>query len=867
MRKNRALRAAVLVPVLAAAIALGGMPSARAQDAEAAPQGEADPVPVSPAEAPPRDIEAIEVTGERIDATDVQDEAQAITTFSAEDLDRANIVNVDSLAFSVPGLHVGQQGTAAIITLRGVGTENASLTGEPGVAFHVDGISYSRPSAARVAFFDLETLKVERGPQGLRGGKNSTSGWINLVTKKPHQEYEVSGDVLFGNYDRVRIRGAVNVPLTEFAAARLAVYHEDRDGYLDNVLVSDSRDPFDNDDFGLRGHLRLTPTDSLDLLVSYNYFRQAGNGAQADIVPADPRLVACSARTETGLANVPTVMPAGAACYRTESDRERTPIFDANGIFRGFQEVERGAIAMPTTEDGDPRKIYLDVPSAQDNRYWGFSSALDWSVPSLPGLGETRLKLIAGWQKIETSFNQDFDATDRAIFDYDLADFSQQNSFEAQWGGTVFDERFDWQAGFFWAWERASRDLATPGLGGQNNGVFSQQTTDNKAYGYALHTTFHVTDNVRFELGGRLVKDEKSTWLLRTVPSGGEDGVNSRFRGCTGSLGLTLGPPQRPRRVNVPCEATFRGNPWGTSIDWRPFGGDHLLYAKMDRGYKSGGFRAGTVGGYLPEEIWAYAVGTKSELFDRRLQLNLEGFFYSYDNMQLVVLDGLALRTENADARMYGWDLEAIGTPLPGLTLSAVVSFLKTETREYFSLDPANAENTFERLRLDSRDLADDLAAENAPGARPFEALDTCFSRAGQPANCGRLTPFGGLDDFSGNDLSRSPKWKFTLWAEYEIPLGHRGTLTPRIQYSWQDDTYFRAFNQKFDLQEAYHLTDFKLIWRSPEQIWTVEAFIQNIEDAAPKQNILVGPREFGAPPYAWYGPPRFYGMRVGYQF
>jgi iron complex outermembrane receptor protein len=132
---------------------------------------------------------------------------------------------------------------------------------------------------------------------------------------------------------------------------------------------------------------------------------------------------------------------------------------------------------------------------------------------------------------------------------------------------------------------------------------------------------------------------------------------------------------------------------------------------------------------------------------------------------------------------------------------------------------------------------------------------------------CGLITPNGGLDDFSGNELSRAPRWTITVTGAYDVSLGRLGTLTPRVQYTWRDDTYFRAFNRDFDLQEAYHLTDAKLEWRSPEERWEAEIFVQNIEDEAPKQNILVGSRAFGAPPFAWYGPPRFYGARVGFRY
>jgi outer membrane receptor protein involved in Fe transport len=288
------------------------------------------------------------------------------------------------------------------------------------------------------------------------------------------------------------------------------------------------------------------------------------------------------------------------------------------------------------------------------------------------------------------------------------------------------------------------------------------------------------------------------------------------------------------------------------------------------------------VGSYSPEKIWAYAVGSKSDFFDQRLTVNLEGFFYAYENLQLVILDGFSLRTENTDARMHGFDLEAEASPIDGLKLGAVLSFLKTETLEYLSLDPTltapaagideNLFSNYQNVRLRERESAESLA-ESGGASNPMANYENrpCYSGwepTSGPVACGQIPgTFGGLDDYSGNDLSRSPEWKYTLTGEYEIPLGRFGSLTPRIQYTWQDDTYFRAFNRDFDLQEAYHLTNAKLIWNSPEQFWTVELFVENIEDEVAKQNILIGPRQIDAPPLAWYGPPRFYGVQVGFRY
>jgi outer membrane receptor protein involved in Fe transport len=197
-----------------------------------------------------------------------------------------------------------------------------------------------------------------------------------------------------------------------------------------------------------------------------------------------------------------------------------------------------------------------------------------------------------------------------------------------------------------------------------------------------------------------------------------------------------------------------------------------------------------------------------------------------------------------------------------------VVSLLKTETLDYFSLDPAAFDDQFLRERLNRREEAEVQIATNPAQAVPYP-LQPCINPedTNTLVPCGSLGDRAGEDDFSGHQLSRAPRWKLTFSGEYAIPLGRFGQLIPRAQYTWTDETYFRVFNRDFDRQEPFHQTDAKLIWRSPEERWEVEAFVENIEDEAPKQNILVGARAFGSPPLAWYGPPRFYGVRAGFRF
>ena len=840
-----------LAVVVLALLAVGRAEAQEPQEpAQSAPGAASEDESIDPERRAAPSVEEIRVTGARIEATDIQDEAQAVTAFSMEQLDRANIVNVENLAFNVPGLHVGRQGNRVIVTLRAIGTENASVTGEPGVAYMVDGVNYARPSAAQVAFFDLEGVRVQRGPQGVLGGKNTTAGWIHVVTRKPHDEFEIRGDVQVGDYDQLRYRAALNVPISESLQARFATLYETRDGYQENLLFdSDDRNAFDADDWGLRQHLRFTPSDSLEMLFTYNYYRQQGNGTQVKLLGLEPRNP-CPAFPFPGdnqtiggdLINRRSRIPAPLACFvRIGED-------PANPFRRRVDPADESAIL-------EPDKILADHPSKRSNRFWGLTQTTEWDPPPLPWLGETRLKGLLSFQETDVSGLQDFDAASIPKNILYLADFSRQHSAELQWSNSA-GERVDWQASLWFMRETSDTNLSLPVYEGTTpegvdrfDPIQGVQSTVHKSYAGALHADVHLNDAWTLSLGLRYTKDKRSIRVLRETV---ELGTSVALMHCQGGERDTFEdfiPDSGPRfvpgvgivadPVPVPsCSRTFRHATGGMGLEWRP-GDEHLLYARADRGYKTGGFATLGFGGYEPEYIWAYALGNKSTFFDARLTVNAEAFYYDYSGLQLVVLDGTRIRTDNGDARIYGFDFEVLASPTEGLRLSAQVGYLNSEFTDYFAIDPTESDKS----RL----------AELC-GVAPL----TLRQQIGCPIP---------LDDYSGNVLSRAPEWSLTLAAEYSFDLGSWGSLTPRVQYYWQDDTYYRAFNKPLDLQESYHLTDLRLTWTDPEERFSAELFVNNLEDDLIYQNVLVGTRAVASPYFAWYGPPRLWGLRLGYRY
>ncbi|MEL7030314.1 MAG: TonB-dependent receptor, partial [Pseudomonadota bacterium] len=162
-----------------------------------------------------------------------------------------------------------------------VGTENFTVGGDPGVATYVDGAYMARSSTAIFDFFDVERVEVLRGPQGTLYGRNATGGVINVISRAPTDEFEAYGSFTYGNFDAVRLEGAVSGGLTEGVRGRLAGLYSRRDGFTDNIFpgVEDrGLDELDSKDlWALRGRLDVDLVDNLTLEIIGDIYRDDSN--------------------------------------------------------------------------------------------------------------------------------------------------------------------------------------------------------------------------------------------------------------------------------------------------------------------------------------------------------------------------------------------------------------------------------------------------------------------------------------------------------------------------------------------------------------------------------------------------------------
>lgn len=572
-------------------------------------------------------LEEIVVTAQKRQES-MQDVPVAIAAFSESQLEDSGFDSISDLAMMSPSMQFGNFGPVTFVNMRGIGNENTTAGGDPGVAMHLDGIYMGRPVASLFSAFDTERVEILRGPQGTLYGRNATGGSINLITNKPDDEFSSKVDVTYGDYDLVRVRGAVNLPVSDMVQARVVAFSEDRDGYTENVF-SGSENANDADDKGIRAHLSLDIGDQGSWLLSGSYVESGGVGTKSELRESFPGSI-------TGQ---PISGPPGFAFH---------PMGPFSGIpaFNTYTDPDTGAVAV---NDLEPFRVNRNREESQDNDFLLLSSVFEWNFDSVS------FKSITGY--VETSFesHSDDDQSEIDLFELVLIEESEQFSQEFQFLSNT-DSDVQWIVGFYYFNEEARRDSL---FFGSRYDVFAStfgvpvgfafggevESESMAAYG---QLTYSLSDSLRLTAGLRYTEDEK-------------DGVN---------VGFNFLPPS----YEDPLQDQWDEMTYRLALDWA-LNDDSMLFVSYATGYKSGGFNqtaSPTLGAlnaiYDPEFVDAVELGLKSTLLDGRVQLNTSIYQNKYDNLQFQIFGMAGPEAFNAEgATVQGWELEVRAALLESL--------------------------------------------------------------------------------------------------------------------------------------------------------------------------------------------------------
>ncbi|MGJ8563565.1 MAG: TonB-dependent receptor [Alphaproteobacteria bacterium] len=761
-------------------------------------------------------VDEIIVTAQKREQS-LQDVPLAISAFTADNIDNKVIDDGVDLSFSVPNLTTDILGSS----LRGIGNLAISSTAESGLGYHVNGV-YLGSAATEAEYFDLERIEVLRGPQGTLYGRNTTAGVINIITAKATDEFEGYVTAGYGNYYAKKLEAAINIPIADGFATRLAGFYLDRDGYAFNQFTGNNVD--DRNMFGLRSSTKFEVGNTrADLVVSYFEEDDKRLLRPKVLCVADPAL-GCSP-LENGF-GVPD---------------SRSTIFNtlgaATGLFAPGVNYFSGSVnpadARTLNEDLDPTYnteefnalleinhdfgdlAFTSLSSYQElsrNRFKDF----DRLAPSIGISRPITFDLFGNGSSVTTEniSNGRRDLSDSREFfqEFRLAS-GYSGSFNFIFGTNYYNQKASASADFTSVTIAAAQQL-TPGLGEDFDSLVTQSDPiKTESYGLFGEVYYDLSDRTRLTGGLRYSHDDK-TILTRQI--------------------FLLAPGPGGSVPDFTFGEFSKGAVTGRAVIDHYFSDDLLGFVSVSRGYKAGGINPGEAGvetkGFDPEYVNATEAGIKSSLFDGKLTSNLSAFYYDYQDLQIGRTTATAAITVNTDATIMGAEGEFVFRPNDFVQFDASISLLDTEINDFTSADPSDPLGT-------------------APG--------TVVALA---------TPVGVLKDLDGNRLPSSPGSKFAFGAQIEIPLGDF-VLTPRIDHYAQGGFASTVFNKPVDEFDGYSQTDLKLLLTPESGNWELRGYVKNISDNDDITRVLPAGETAGRFREIVILEPRTYGVEATVKF
>lgn len=515
-------------------------------------------------------LEEVVVTAQRIEQN-LQKVPVAVTAFSGEFLQSRQVVDFEQVVLHTPGLNI----TTATRTLsqpvmRGGSSDEDAPGVDLAVGLFVDEVYLGRNIDFSFDLFDLERIEVLRGPQGTLFGRNVTGGLINVKTKDPTHELAGRGEVVFGEDDRLDLRGVLNVPIIDQRlAARLTFSSRDADGAIPNA---NGPDLLQDDQQSFRGKLLFTPNEEITFLLTGHYLRDRSKGVARDIIAFGENLLP----------------------------------------------------ALASQVNLDEREANVDAAGGYDRKIFGISGILHWHT----AMGD--FTSITAWHENRSDLDDiDVDATPALILGGPGRNKAEQFTQELRHTYTSDDGRFRWIGGLYYLNTDFHRTefvnqipfpgsflsiIGVPPIGGTfgPSGFFDQRI-ETDSYAVFGQVTYGppAIEGLRLTFGARYTYDEKTGF---TADSGVIEAfsvdVADDWNGFTPKFVIDYDLTESAMTYFSVARG-FKSGGFGATTT-----------------------RAEALEGFDPEFVWSYEWGVKSRFLQDRLQANIAVFYADYDDLQ-----------------------------------------------------------------------------------------------------------------------------------------------------------------------------------------------------------------------------------------
>ena len=651
-------------------------------------------------------VEEIIVTAQKREEN-LQDVPIAISAFSGDNLEARGIDDPKALERITPGMSYSGFVGYSIIYLRGVGTDVFVPSADTSVATYIDGVYLPFAHSLAQDFVKLERIEVLKGPQGTLFGRNTTGGAINIITKKPADEFQSSIDVSRGSFNAMTAKAFVTGPLIKNVDGSLSVIYDQTDPYEKAAHGAPVQSLATDFTRGINAKLKWQPLEELSgsanvLATSFNGTGTIDNanlqtkpvGLILGIQPVGRYQVGSDQRNYLSAHNV---LGYGEMDWKPQ-------LFDMK-LLGSYQKVRTNTVY---DYDGSAENIAYFNPT---NQYLRDVTSELQLLSKKDGLFPNWLTLTSGLYYLHSSGG--FDPVFFAAVDLShLSSLPIPSALQGLTGALqpVFNS-------FAAAAAQLPVPLPTSGADLELHGVVAT-----RAYAGYLQTTVTPFDWFDFTLGGRYQIEHR--------------GVTK----ASSSL-VTTGAPITLFDFPLAHTTTYNFAPKVT-FDFKPVE-DQLLYLSWQKGFKSGTYNVVeiyTAPSYVrPEKVTAIEIGNKGTILDGTLRYTLAAFQTKIDDLQTLIVSlqsGGAVSLANAaQAAIKGAEFDVtwqmFPVRLPGFALNLSGAYLNGRYKSF----------------------------PDGPG---FDTTTGLFfgpgSLTGQPGR-----------DFSGNRAVRAPKFSGNLAPGYSF--------------------------------------------------------------------------------------------------
>ena len=807
-----------------------------------------------------RQLEEIVITTERRTTTE-DTTAISMEVLTDEFIADNQIKDIVDLQNAVPNMQFFQNGSYVQANIRGVGNPSTGGPSEQvGVPVFFDGATQGEEMSLASGFFDIENVQVLRGPQATFVGQSAAGGAILINSARPDFSGEVSGfvEAQAGTYATRKVQGAMNLPITDTLAGRIAFMGDTRDSFYHNVSGAQStggkvNTPGDQVDQNYRLSLLWEPNEKLSVYGKLEYTHLEANG-----IPQQP-----NPRSYTGFwdddgdPNTPSLK------VTSYGDRSQGPApgtgFMVNDVWYGGTPGAGGAIYDP-----------LD-PFVIDRRYenWRIQKNVRQSLEINYEL-DSGIRLRSLTSNIEMDRKQ-AEAGDSAAFQDvtgwhlggpDMRTWSQEFNIISP-----DDQRLRWLLGAYHSdrhtdlslnialdnpdcgWQYDSSWTPCPTSGESQTRLYWTSDDDVKHTGYYVQLNYDVTDDLELTVEARLNKDDNVQLRQLEVPRVQQllnfgpfaaatelcpGQINGSTFYCTPNAG-DLNYPTSPPLVWKDDIMTYK-----VGLNWEPWD-NHFFYIFSARGYKSG--QSVTFGAppVTEEVVDDFELGWKGTVLDGRLYAELGYFNMDYTDMQLSsFVTGVTEST----------------TAVRNAGASSIEGFEGT-FRFFVGNLALNGSFGYTDSKLGSIQTIDTRAlpiAPPGPGAPwPGNTAQGCTGDF-----CFDYTPYQ-LTLNGANGLF-SPEWTWTLGADYSFGLSNGASITPAVSFNHSDMANTSIIQQPGDAYftaEERDIMNLTLTYRNED--WEVQLYGTNVTD-----EVFI---EGTSGASVLYGDPEVWGIRARMDF